>query len=215
MVAIMTRLGFERFSIAGHDRGGRVAYLAALDAPERAERLAVLDVVPIDTAWERADARLALGFWPWSLLALPQPLPERLVGAAPEAVIDHVLSEQWGTPADTFDEKTRSEYLAQMRDTDHVHAICEEYRAAASIDREHARADRTAGRRIAYPVLVLWSGTGPLAAWHTDAGGPLALWRETGPQRHRPARRRRPLFPEEHQRDTAQTLAAFISPDGD
>src|SRR3954447_7891 len=84
VVAVMTRLGFERFSIAGHDRGGRVPYRGALDAPERVERLAVLDVVPTDPAWDRADDRLALGLWPWSLLAQPEPLPERLVGAAPE-----------------------------------------------------------------------------------------------------------------------------------
>src|SRR3954454_21652325 len=127
MVAVMTQLGFERFSIAGHDRGGRVAYRAALDHPQRVERLAVLDVVPIDTAWDRADDRLALGFWPWSLLAQPEPLPERLVGAAPEAVIDHALGHEWGTPAETFDDDTRAQYLAQLQDPDHLHAICEEY----------------------------------------------------------------------------------------
>jgi haloacetate dehalogenase len=85
MVDVMARLGFDRFSIAGHDRGGRVAYRAALDHPQRVERLAILDVVPIDAAWTRADDRFALGFWPWSLLAQAEPLPERLVGAAPEA----------------------------------------------------------------------------------------------------------------------------------
>src|ERR1700733_15114555 len=102
MVAVMTELGFERFSIAGHDRGGRVAYRIALDYPERGERLAVLDIVPIDIAWSLADERLALGFWPWSLLAQPEPLPERLIGSAPEAVIDHALSPEWGTPTKAF-----------------------------------------------------------------------------------------------------------------
>lgn len=96
MIAVMAELGFERFSIAGHDRGGRVAYRAALDHPDHVERLAVLDIVPIDAAWVRADDRLALGFWPWSLLAQPEPLPERLVAAAPEAVIDHALGPEWG-----------------------------------------------------------------------------------------------------------------------
>jgi haloacetate dehalogenase len=215
MVAVMTQLGFERFSIAGHDRGGRVAYRAALDAPERVERLAVLDVVPIDAAWDRADDRLALGFWPWSLLAQPEPLPERLVGAAPEAVVDHALSIEWGTPAETFDGDSRAEYLAQLRDPDHVHAVCEEYRAAASIDREHDRADRRAGRRIACPVLVLWSGTGPLASWYTDDGGPLGLWRELAPNVTGHAVDGGHFFPEEHPQDTAETLAAFFSPEGD
>jgi haloacetate dehalogenase len=215
MVAVMTQLGFERFSIAGHDRGGRVAYRAALDAPERVERLAALDVVPIDTAWARADDRLALGFWPWSLLAQPEPLPERLVGAAPKAVIDHALSMEWGTPADTFDEDTRAEYLAQLQDAAHLHAISEEYRAAASIDREHDRADRTAGRQIACPVLVLWSGTGPLASWYIDDGGPLELWRELAPNVTGHPVDGGHFFPEERPQDTAQALAAFFSPDGD
>jgi haloacetate dehalogenase len=214
MVAVMTELGFERFSIAGHDRGGRVAYRAALDFPERVERLAVLDVVPIGAAWDRADDRLALGFWPWSLLAQPEPLPERLVGAAPEAVIDDALSMEWGTPPNTFDEGTRAEYLAQLRDPEHLHAICEEYRAAASVDREHDRADRAAGRRIACPVLVLWSGTGPLASWYTDEGGPLELWRELASDvTGRPVEGGH-FFPEEHPRDTAEALGAFFAPSG-
>jgi haloacetate dehalogenase len=215
MVAVMTQLGFERFSIAGHDRGGRVAYRAALDAPDRVERLAVLDVVPIDSAWDRADDRLALGFWPWSLLAQPEPLPERLVGAAPEAVIDEALSMEWGTPADTFDEGTRAEYLAQLQDPDHVHAICEEYRAAARIDREHDRADRLAGRQIACPVLVLWSAAGPLGSWYVDDGGPLELWRELAPNVTGHPVEGGHFFPEEHPQDTAEELAAFFSSERD
>jgi haloacetate dehalogenase len=215
MLAVMTQLGFERFSVAGHDRGGRVAYRAALDAPERVDRLAVLDVVPIDTAWDRADDRFALAFWPWSLLAQPEPLPERLLGAAPEALIDHALSPEWGTRADTFDQARRAEYLAQLRDPDHVHAICEEYRAAASIDRDHDRADRMAGRRIACPVLVLWSGAGPLGSWYIDDGGPLELWRELAPNVTGHPVDGGHFFPEEYPEDTAEALAAFFSPEGD
>jgi haloacetate dehalogenase len=211
MVAVMDRLGFERFSIAGHDRGGRVAYRAALDHPERVERLAILDVLPIDAAWARADDRFALGFWPWSLLAQAEPLPERLVGAAPEAVIDHALNSEWGTPPDAFAPDARAQYLAQLQDPDHLHAICEEYRAAAGIDREHDRADRTAGRRIVCPVLVLWSGAGPLGSWYVDDGGPLAIWRELAD-----AVTGRPVegghfFPEEHPQTTARALTAFLS----
>ena len=85
MVFAMEKLGFARFSVAGHDRGGRVAYRLALDHPERVERLAVLDVLSTADAWERADKRLATAFWPWSLLAQPEPLPERLVSSAPDA----------------------------------------------------------------------------------------------------------------------------------
>jgi haloacetate dehalogenase len=98
MVSVMDKLGFPRFSVAGHDRGGRVAYRLALDYPERVERLAVLDILPTADTWERADKRLATAFWPWSLLAQPEPLPERLVSAAPDAVIDDALGG-WGSPA--------------------------------------------------------------------------------------------------------------------
>src|SRR5688572_17121425 len=91
MVAVMEQLGFPRFSVAGHDRGGRVAYRLALDHPDRIERLAVLDVLPTGTVWERADAKFALAYWPWSLLAQPEPLPERLIAAAADAVVDNAL----------------------------------------------------------------------------------------------------------------------------
>src|ERR1700761_6765278 len=79
LVEVMRQLGWSRFSVAGHDRGGRVAYRMALAHPHHIERLAVLDVIPTDDVWSRADARLAGAFWPWSLLAQPEPLPERLV----------------------------------------------------------------------------------------------------------------------------------------
>ena len=210
---VMSQLGFDQFCVAGHDRGGRVAYRTALDHPERVQRLAVLDVIPIDAAWEHADDRLALGFWPWSLLAQPAPLPERLVAAAPEAVIDHALGPEWGTPAETFDAATRARYVAQLRDPEHLHAICEEYRAAAGIDREHDSADRRDGRRIACPALALWSAAGPLGSWYEDVGGPLAVWRELAPEVTGHPVPGGHFFCEEHPRDTAAALAAFFAAD--
>src|ERR687887_1023468 len=133
MVAVMERLGFARFAVAGHDRGGRVAYRMALDHPDRIERLAVLDIVPTETAWERADARFALAFWPWSLLAQPEPLPERILAAAPEAIVDDALGG-WGSPSAVFPPEVRAAYAQALRDPSHAHSICEEYRAAATID---------------------------------------------------------------------------------
>jgi len=123
MISVMAQLGLEHFSIAGHDRGGRVAYRAALDHPDRVDALAVMDVLPVDAVWDRADARLALGFWPWSLLAQPEPLPERLIGAAPDAVIGNALSPQWGSPADAFDPAVRAAYTAALSDAAHIHAV--------------------------------------------------------------------------------------------
>jgi haloacetate dehalogenase len=177
LVAVMEKLGFARFSIAGHDRGGRVAYRLALDHPNRVERLAVLDIVPTSTVWDRADARLALGFWPWSLLAQPAPLPEHMLTCAAAAIVDDALAN-WGSAADNFPADVRAAYANMLRDPGRAHAICEEYRAAASIDRDHEEADRSAGRRIACPMLVLWAAGGSLDRWYADQGGPIALWRE-------------------------------------
>lgn len=115
LIEAMNALGHEQFAIIGHDRGGRVAYRAALDHPDRVTAVAVLDVVPTYEVWARADARLALSFWPFSLLAQPAPLPERLLLAALEAVIDNALSE-WGSPPDAFPLWLREAYVAALSD---------------------------------------------------------------------------------------------------
>ena len=211
LVDVMDALGFERWCVAGHDRGGRVAYRMALDHPERVDRLAVLDVLPIDVSWERADWRLALGFWPWSLLAQAEPLPERLLAAAPEAVIDDALGGAWGSPAETFDDEVRDAYIAALREPDHIHAICEEYRAAATTDREHDAADRRAGRSITRPTLALWSAQGALATWYAEAGGPLALWAAFAQDVDGGPVDGGHFFPEERPTDTAEALRAFFS----
>ena len=209
MVTVMQRLGFERFSVAGHDRGGRVAYRMALDHPHRVDRLAVLDIVPTETAWERADSRLALGFWPWSLLAQPEPLPERILAAAPEAVVDDAVRE-WGSRSDAFPPDVVAAYVDARRDPAHAHAICEEYRAAAALDREHDRADRVCGRRIACPLLALWSGKGALATWYVDDGGPLGLWRDWADHVEGHVLDGGHFFPEELPEVTAHELARFF-----
>src|SRR5438034_3146138 len=145
MVAVMGRLGFQRFSVAGHDRGGRVAYRLALDHPALIERLAVLDIVPTQDVWQLADARFATAYWPWSLLAQPEPLPERLISAAADAVVDDALAA-WGSPVGVFDDDVRRAYVQALSNPTSIHAICEEYRAAATLDREHDAEDRLAGR---------------------------------------------------------------------
>src|SRR4051812_6686386 len=141
MAAVMAQLGFARFAVAGHDRGGRVAYRLALDHPDRVTHLAVLDVLPVAEVWDRTDARLAMAFWPWSLLAQDPPLPERLISAAPDAVIDNALSG-WGSFGAAFEASVRDAYIEALRDPSRVHAICEEYRAAATLDRRHDDEDR-------------------------------------------------------------------------
>ena len=209
MVAVMEQLGFPHFAVAGHDRGGRVAYRLALDQPERVSRLAVLDVLPTETVWERADARLALGFWPWSLLAQPEPLPEHILVAAPEAIVDDALGG-WGSPAAVFPPEVRAAYVGALRDPRHAHAICEEYRAAATVDREHDRADRASERRIACPLLALWSAEGALDSWYVEKGGPLALWRAWADDVQGRALNAGHFFPEEAPAETAEALQAFF-----
>lgn len=209
MVAAMAQLGFPRFGLAGHDRGGRVAYRLALDHPARVSRLAALDIIPTEEAWARAEARFALGYWPWSLLAQPAPLPERLIGASPEAVIDAAL-DGWGSAPAAFDGALRRAYAEALRDPAHLHAICEEYRAAATLDRQQDAADHRAGRRIACPVLVLWSGSGPLGAWYATAGGPLDLWRGWAGQVEGGPVAAGHFFPEEQPAETAAALARFF-----
>jgi haloacetate dehalogenase len=210
MVSVMEQLGFHRFAVVGHDRGGRVAYRMAFDHPDRIQALAVLDVVPTETVWERADARSALAFWPWSLLAQPSPLPERILTAAADAIVEHALAE-WGSPATTVGPDVRAAYVEAFRDPEHAHAVCEEYRAAATLDREHDRADRERGLRIRCPVLVLWSAHGPLQTWYADAGGPLGLWREWADHVHGQAMQAGHFFPEEAPAETADALSRFLS----
>jgi haloacetate dehalogenase len=169
LIEVMDRLGFPQFCVAGHDRRARVAYRLAFDFPVHVLRLAVLDIVPTETAWERADARFALGFWPWPLLAQPAPLPESVLASAADAIVDHAFAE-WGSPASVAPAPVRDEYAAVLRDPEHAHAICEEYRAGATVDREHDRADLSTGRTLACPVLVLWSANGPLGTWYQPDG---------------------------------------------
>jgi haloacetate dehalogenase len=210
MVVVMEHFGFRRFSVAGHDRGGRVAYRLALDHPRRVERLAVLDIVPTDTVWERADARFALAFWPWSLLAQSEPLPERILTAAAEAIVADALA-RWGSPSTVFPPEVRAAYVRALREPAHAHAICEEYRAAATLDREHDKADRARGRRITCPLLVLWSARGALGTWYVEESGPIAIWQAWSDdvvQGH--ALNAGHFFPEEVPEQTADALNRFF-----
>jgi len=211
MVAVMEHLGFPRFSIAGHDRGGRVAYRLALDHPDRVERIAVLDILPTATVWKHADARLALAYWPWTLLAQSEPLPERLITASPDAIVDDAISG-WGSAANAFPLEVRDAYVDALRDPAHIHAICEEYRAAATLDREHDEEDMRNGRRITCPLLALWSGSGPLGSWYARLGGPVVLWRALGDDVQGKAFDAGHFFPEEMPAETAAALGHFFRP---
>ncbi|MGA9858234.1 MAG: alpha/beta hydrolase [Solirubrobacteraceae bacterium] len=172
-VQAMAALGHERFAVAGHDRGGRVAYRMALDAPERVSALAVLDIVPTADVWARADDRMALGYWHWGFLAQPSPLPERLIAADPDAYFDaHLRVIGLGAAPDRYPDEVLAAYRRQLDDPSAVQAICEDYRAGATIDRQLDEADR--GRRITCPVLCLWGARGALELFYGDV---LEVWR--------------------------------------
>ena len=177
----MAALGHERFAVAGHDRGGRVAYRMALDHPGRVTALAALDVVPTGEVWARADARLAILYWHWAFLAQPAPLPERLIAADPGAFFDfHVRRLGLGAAAGRYPPELMTAYRRLLDDASTVEAICEDYRAGATIDREHDDADR-GRRRIECPVLVLWSARGALPRLYDDVLGVWRPWaREVG-----------------------------------
>lgn len=169
---VMTALGYDRFGVVGHDRGARCGYRLALDHAHAVDRLAVLDIVPTGEAFRRAAMDFCLGFWVWSFLAAPEPVPERLVAADPAVLVDHML-DTWSAGRDAFPSSVRAEYIAQFSSPARVHAICEQYRAAATLDFQHDEADR-GSRQISCPTLVLWSASGPLAEWYE----PLEVWRE-------------------------------------
>jgi haloacetate dehalogenase len=170
-VAVMRGLGYERFAVVGHDRGARCAYRMALDFPDVVTALAVMDIVPTGEAFARADREFALGYWVWSMLAAPAPVPESLIAGAPATLVDHML-DSWSDDPAVFDAATREGYTATFRDPDRVHAVCEQYRAAATSDARHDE-DDLGHRVIGCPVLVLWSATGAVDAWYE----PLAVWR--------------------------------------
>jgi haloacetate dehalogenase len=171
---VMRALGHERFVAAGHDRGGRVAYRLALDHPEAVRALIPVDILPTAEVWRRITAERAIGGYHWGFLAQPHPLPETLIGHEPVYYLEHTL-KSWAGPRDLspFSAEALAHYRALMKDPARVHAMCEDYRAGASIDRRLDEADLAAGRRIACPTFVIWGseylGRGsarPLDVWH-------------------------------------------------
>lgn len=170
-VAVMRTLGHERFAVVGHDRGGRVAHRMALDHPEAVTRLAVFDIAPTATMYARTDKDFATRYFWWFFLIQPAPLPERLIAADPEFFLRTHVDGQSKTPGSPSGDLF-AEYLRVYRDPATRHAICEDYRAAATIDLEHDAGD--AGKRIVVPLLALWGAKGTVGRTYDV----LETWRE-------------------------------------
>jgi haloacetate dehalogenase len=179
LVQVMEAVGFERFAVVGHDRGARVAYRMALDAPERVARLCTLNIIPTVEQFERMAAEPSPGYWPFLLLAQPAPFPERLIGAGAELFLRHTLDD-WTAVEGAIDDEAFARYLAAFT-PETLASICSEYRAAFHLDRAMDAEDRAAGRKIACPLLVHWGAEdmaeSPLGVWERWAddvrGGPL------------------------------------------
>ena len=209
MVALMKQLGFDQFMVAGHDRGGRVAYRMALDHPGTVNCLAVMDIIPGSEAWNRINPEVMLAFWPWSFMSQPAPLPEQLVASSAGTVIDNALT-MWGSSFPAFDPFVRNEYQKTLEDPARVHAICEEFRAAATLDRDHDQCDRVAGIKIKCPVLVTWSAEGGLNSWYDQQGGPLGIWKLWADTVEGAAVKGGHFFPEEFPDETLGQLKQFF-----
>jgi haloacetate dehalogenase len=201
-LAVMRRLGHERFLLAGHDRGARVGYRLCLDHPDRAARFAALDIIPTLEVWERMGAAAALGSYHWSFLAVPAPVPERLIGADPGFYVRHLL-ERWAGRPGALDPAAVAAYVAQFDDPGVIAATCADYRAGASTDRADDAADRAAGRHIACPVLVLW---GRRYLRHP----PLEIWRAWAVEVEECALECGHFLAEEEPAAVAEALIAFF-----
>lgn len=202
MAHVMTALGHERFAVVGHDRGGRVAHRLAADHPARVTRLAVLDIAPTREMYAGTTDAFARAYWHWFFLILPAPLPETAIGADPAAWWDHKTGG-WSARPSPFTPKARAAYLAAWTPGT-IHASCEDYRAAATIDIRHDDEDDT---RLAMPLLALWGADGVVARCFD----PLALWRlRASDVRGRPVPGGH-FLAEESPEETLRALLPFLS----
>lgn len=197
-VALMRHFGFDRFNLAGHDRGGRVAYRLALDHPDVLLKLSILDIIPTADVWKRANKAFALAYWHWSFLAQAHPFPETVIGADPEYFL-------FRGSRGMFDPAADADYVRCLANPAMVHAICEDYRAGASYDVAADEADR-GKTRIKVPVQVLWGSKGALAAWYDV----LTIWRDWADDVQGQAIESGHFIPEENPAETLKALRAFF-----
>lgn len=205
MIEVMAALGHREFMIAGHDRGGRVAYRLALDHPAAVTRLALLDIVSTKAVYEQAGMALATAYYHWYFLIQPRPLPERLIGSDPEFWLDMLTAKLAVNPS-TFSDAIMAEYLRTFGTPEGIHAVCEDYRAGAGIDLANDRTDVSAGRKIDCPTLILWGARSvvgklfqPLETWRDLVASPMGEAIDCG---H--------FLPEEQPAETLRALRAFF-----
>ncbi len=202
-VGVMRELGFDSFAVAGHDRGGRVAHRMVLDHPERVTKLAVLDIVPTHYVFATADKNLATAYYHWFFLIQPYDLPEHLIGADPDYYLRKKLGG-WGPGVEVFAPEAYAEYERCFRDPKTIHASCEDYRAAATIDLTHDETDRN--RKVECPLLALWGENGVVEKLYD----PLDVWRRYASDVQGRALPTGHFLAEESPEVTAKELISFL-----
>jgi haloacetate dehalogenase len=208
MVEAMEKLGYWRFAVVGHDRGGRVAYRLALDHPERVTRLSVLDIVPTWEMWAKMDAKRAMKVFHWTFLAQPYPLPEMLIGTAPVKYLEWKMLAWNGSGTNAvFDPRALDHYRAFFQEPERLHATCEDYRAGQSTDTAIDDADVKAGRKIECPLLTLWGARGIPA----EGESPLDVWKRWATQVEGGAIDCGHFLAEENPEETLEALLPFLA----
>ena len=171
MVEVMASLGHSEFFVAGHDRGARVAHRMALDYPQKIKKACVMDIAPTHYMFQATDQHFATGYYHWFFLIQPDGLPERMIGADPAYYLNEKL-KRWSAPGAVFEDAAVAEYVRCFSQSDTIHASCEDYRAAASIDLKHDEEDKN--KKIMCPLLVLWGAKGFINRSYDVLG----VWRE-------------------------------------
>ena len=206
LTAAMGKLGYERFALAGHDRGARAAYRLALDFPDRVTRLALLDIVPTISMWEMAGARFCIDTFHWGFLAQPAPFPEKMIEGDPDRFLDYCIA-RWAAPGFVFDAAAHAAYREAHRRPQVIAATCEDYRAGATVDVAADRATREAGVTYDGPSLVIWGAHN----FGRDTDAICSLWRGFLKTPQGLALDCGHFVAEEKPAETARALSAFLA----
>lgn len=203
MAEVMESLGYGSFNVAGHDRGARVTHRLALDYPDKVKKACVMDIAPTHHMFKTADQAFATAYYHWFFLIQPDGMPERLISADPEYYLTEKL-KRWSAPGAVFAKQAVAEYVRCFSKPDAIHASCEDYRAAATIDLEHDEEDMC--KKVQCPLLVLWGSKG-FVHRNYDV---LSVWRDRVEQLQGKSLNCGHFLPEEASKDVSTELLAFF-----
>ena len=203
MITLMQKLGFDKFFVAGHDRGARVTHRMCLDYPNNILKACVMDITPTYHMFKNTNQAFATGYYHWFFLIQPDFLPETMIGNNPRYYLEEKL-KRWSAKGSVFDKKAIDEYV-RCFDKDSIHATCEDYRAGASIDMSDDEKDRN--RKISTPLLVLWGEKGFVNKTYDV----LNVWKEYALDLSGEALDCGHFLPEEKPKEVSQKLKEFFN----